>query len=424
MPGQNIAEQARDERDITIGDDVWLGARVFVGTGVTIGDGCVVSANSVVTRDLPAGRDRGRRAGARRAPARGLRAGRGAAEQLPARTPRATAPCRWPRPSHRWAEPSTSRSSSSPTGAGTPRATAWPRSPRSTAGVDVRGDRARQRLRRRDRRDDPRGVPATSGCSRSTRTSASLPACNRAAEEARGEYVLLLNPDTVVHDGRARQARALCARATASTASTAAARSTPTARVEPRLVLGAALALEPRSASRRCCRRRSRARALFDPESIGGWQRDTVREVGIVTGCLLLAPARAVARARRLRHALLHVRRGRRPRACAPARWATGPAITPDAVDHARDRRLVRAAGPTSSCCSSAARSTLAAQALVAGCAGRSGSRCSVSASACARCWRARAPWPAVWRQRRSWVKGYAPAAPRLRAVGAEVPGR
>ncbi len=55
MPGQNIAEQARDERDITIGDDVWLGARVFVGTGVTIGDGCVVSANSVVTRDLPAG---------------------------------------------------------------------------------------------------------------------------------------------------------------------------------------------------------------------------------------------------------------------------------------------------------------------------------------------------------------------------------
>ena len=29
---------------------------------------------------------------------------------------------------------------------------------------------------------------------------------------------------------------------------------------------------------------------LFDPEAIGGWKRDTVREVGIVTGCLLLAP--------------------------------------------------------------------------------------------------------------------------------------
>jgi acetyltransferase-like isoleucine patch superfamily enzyme len=55
LPGQNIAEQERDEADVTIGDDVWLGVRVFVGKGVTIGDGCVVAANSVVTRDLPAG---------------------------------------------------------------------------------------------------------------------------------------------------------------------------------------------------------------------------------------------------------------------------------------------------------------------------------------------------------------------------------
>ena len=30
--------------------------------------------------------------------------------------------------------------------------------------------------------------------------------------------------------------------------------------------------------------------ALFDPESLGSWQRDSVREVDIVTGCLLLAP--------------------------------------------------------------------------------------------------------------------------------------
>lgn len=28
----------------------------------------------------------------------------------------------------------------------------------------------------------------------------------------------------------------------------------------------------------------------FDPESLGDWKRDTVREVGIVTGCLLLVP--------------------------------------------------------------------------------------------------------------------------------------
>jgi acetyltransferase-like isoleucine patch superfamily enzyme len=55
QPDQQIAYQERNERDVTIGDDVWLGARVFVGAGVTIGDGCVVSANSVVTRSLEPG---------------------------------------------------------------------------------------------------------------------------------------------------------------------------------------------------------------------------------------------------------------------------------------------------------------------------------------------------------------------------------
>ena len=33
-----------------------------------------------------------------------------------------------------------------------------------------------------------------------------------------------------------------------------------------------------------------RGSALFDPESLGSWKRDTVREVGMITGCLLLAP--------------------------------------------------------------------------------------------------------------------------------------
>ena len=54
LPDEKIAHQARNERDIVIGDDVWLGARVFVGAGVTIGDGCVVSANSVVTQVVAA----------------------------------------------------------------------------------------------------------------------------------------------------------------------------------------------------------------------------------------------------------------------------------------------------------------------------------------------------------------------------------
>jgi acetyltransferase-like isoleucine patch superfamily enzyme len=53
LPDERIADQARNERDVVIGNDVWLGARVFVGAGVTIGDGCAVSAGSVVTRSLP-----------------------------------------------------------------------------------------------------------------------------------------------------------------------------------------------------------------------------------------------------------------------------------------------------------------------------------------------------------------------------------
>ena len=54
-PGELIAYQERNERDVVIGSDVWLGARVFVGAGVTIGDGCAVSAGSVVSRSLPPG---------------------------------------------------------------------------------------------------------------------------------------------------------------------------------------------------------------------------------------------------------------------------------------------------------------------------------------------------------------------------------
>lgn len=50
-----VMYQAKRERDVTIGDDVWLGVRVVVAAGVTIGDGVVVGAGSVVTRDLPSG---------------------------------------------------------------------------------------------------------------------------------------------------------------------------------------------------------------------------------------------------------------------------------------------------------------------------------------------------------------------------------
>jgi acetyltransferase-like isoleucine patch superfamily enzyme len=53
--GTPVVNQARVERGVVIGDDVWLGARVVVVAGVEIGDGCIIGASSVVTRSIPAG---------------------------------------------------------------------------------------------------------------------------------------------------------------------------------------------------------------------------------------------------------------------------------------------------------------------------------------------------------------------------------
>lgn len=51
--GSPVMDQAKNEADVIVGDDVWLGAKVMVVAGVTIGDGCIVAAGAVVTRDLP-----------------------------------------------------------------------------------------------------------------------------------------------------------------------------------------------------------------------------------------------------------------------------------------------------------------------------------------------------------------------------------
>jgi acetyltransferase-like isoleucine patch superfamily enzyme len=47
-----MTHQARNERDILIGDDVWLGAGVVVTTGVHIATGVVVAAGAVVTKSI------------------------------------------------------------------------------------------------------------------------------------------------------------------------------------------------------------------------------------------------------------------------------------------------------------------------------------------------------------------------------------
>ena len=161
---------------------------------------------------------------------------------------------------------------------------------------------------------------------------------NLAASEAEGEYLLLLNPDTVVHEGavanmvefaRRRPGHGLYGGRTLR----------PDGTVDPGSCWG-----QPSLWSLFCFAsmlstafKRSR---VFNPEALGGWQRDSVREVGVVTGCLLLAPRTVWEQLDGFDRALLHVRRGRGPE---PARDPQRLPARDHARhrDHARGRRLV-----------------------------------------------------------------------------------
>ena len=52
--GHPVTDQAMDEADVIIGNDVWLSTGVIVLPGVTIGDGAIIGAGAIVTKDIPA----------------------------------------------------------------------------------------------------------------------------------------------------------------------------------------------------------------------------------------------------------------------------------------------------------------------------------------------------------------------------------
>lgn len=109
---------------------------------------------------------------------------------------------------------------------------------------------------------------------------------NLAAARARGGFLLLLNPDTVILDGAVQKAVAF-------------ARSRPDASI-----VGGRTYFEDRTLNRTSCHGRPtpwslfcmgvglssvfRRSRVFNPEGLGAWQRDTVRDVDVVTGCFLL----------------------------------------------------------------------------------------------------------------------------------------
>ncbi len=109
---------------------------------------------------------------------------------------------------------------------------------------------------------------------------------NLAAESAKGDYILLLNPDTVVLDKAVDKIYAF-------------AEENPKALIWGGKTLFGDRSLNPSS----CWSRQSvwslisqalglssvfRNSSFFNPEGIGGWQRDSVRSVDIVSGCFLL----------------------------------------------------------------------------------------------------------------------------------------
>ncbi|QDV06335.1 Glycosyl transferase family 2 [Planctomycetes bacterium Poly30] len=114
-------------------------------------------------------------------------------------------------------------------------------------------------------------------------------ACNFGAESARGRYVLMLNPDTVtLRGGVERLVRFADAH--------------PGARMWGGRTLHEDGALNPASAWAQPTPWSSLSCALglaslfpnsplFNPEGYGGWDRDSVREVDIVSGCFMLVEA-------------------------------------------------------------------------------------------------------------------------------------
>lgn len=51
--GGPVTQQAMDEADVIIGDDVWLATRVMVLPGARIGDGAIIGAGAIVTGEIP-----------------------------------------------------------------------------------------------------------------------------------------------------------------------------------------------------------------------------------------------------------------------------------------------------------------------------------------------------------------------------------
>lgn len=111
---------------------------------------------------------------------------------------------------------------------------------------------------------------------------------NLGARHADSEFVLLLNPDTVILD-HAVDVIVEFARANTRHGLYGGRTLKPDGTLEPTSCWGLptlwSMALFAVGITTLASKNR-----WLDPESLGSWQRDSVREVGVITGCFLLAP--------------------------------------------------------------------------------------------------------------------------------------
>lgn len=226
---------------------------------------------------------------------------------------------------------------------------------------------------------------------------------NRAAREASAEYILLLNPDTVllsnaidviVEFARRRPQHGLYGGRTLR----------PDGGLEPSSCWGLpslwSLTMFATGLSTLASRNR-----WLDPESLGRWPRDTVREVGVVTGCFLL-----------IQRALWEKLRGFDERyfmygedvdlAVRAARLGYRPVICPDA-------RLVHEVGQSATTSASKMLQVYRGKASFVRAHWRGIRRelglILLASGVALRALLGPARWRTVWNQRRDWFPGYAP---------------
>jgi hypothetical protein len=112
---------------------------------------------------------------------------------------------------------------------------------------------------------------------------------NALAAHAKGDYLLLLNSDTVVHHG-SLQAILDFARGHPQGGLYGGRTVRPSGELDPSSCWGRQT-LWSLSCFALCLSHTFRGNRWLDPESLGSWRRDSVREVGVISGCLALMPA-------------------------------------------------------------------------------------------------------------------------------------